>query len=215
MEQEQNRQKSSIDRANDLFNNARGVYKKGKQAKRAIQAIRLTRTIAAASQGIGVGTIIGILLISLLVATFFLTFMGGGAVTGTEAPEEEQLPEEQLPGLDYIIEAPSQVENGETYTYKASGSYNSAEGGKSLDSFVITLLVPTNIVTLGTLPGNYAPPSTSGDYTEYKWDLSDAENLALFNQVADSDPPVYTFSFEVSATPKKDDSIARVTFIIE
>lgn len=223
MDQDQNQQKSSVDRTNDFLNNARGVYQKGKRLKKTIQAIRATRAIAAVGQRLSLGSIIGIIFISLLLATFFLSLMGGGAVTGTEAPEEEPLPEENvcttldIPGLICDIDAPSHVENGESYVYRIYGSYEMPEGGREPSTFVLKLSIPSNIIEFtGGLPG-VPTPITSGFTTTYSWLLSKPENLALFNLVAESEPVKYTFDFSITARPKEgiEDTIATVEFIIE
>lgn len=213
---ENQKQKSSVDRVNDLINNSKGVYQKGKQAKKVIQSIRLARTIATTGQGFGLGAVVTIVLVSLLLATLFLTFMGGGIITGTEAPEEEPLPEDQLLGWEYALDAPAQVNNGQVYTYRTYGSYDSGLGGAALESYTMTLIIPNDVIRLEGLPGTY---STSADSTRattrYTWDLSDEENIDLFEATDESYPPFYTFSFTATATPLKDDSIASVEFTIE
>lgn len=223
MEQEQNQQKSSIDRTNDLFNNARGVYRKGKSIKKAVQAIRVTRSIAAVGQGLGLGGIIGIILFSLFLATFLLVFIGGGAVTGTENEEPEPIDtnvcsEVEIPGLTCYVNAPSHVENGQSYNYEVGGNYKTREGGRELSSFILKLTIPSEIIEFTTnLPGNY-DTEINGARTTYTWLLTDPVNFSLFEPVGESSPPdEYSFYFSVTARPKPEieNTIATVEFLIE
>ena len=216
MDENQN-QKSSVDRANDFINNAKGIYQKGKQAKKTLQAIRITRAVTSLGQGLGMGSILTIAFASLLLATLFIGLIGGGAITGTsedqgDAPVEEA----EFPGvdIDYTVRPPN-PENGVPYQVKIFGTFDEGKSeGRTLEDLKI-VMTASDTISISGLPHGYSTKESS-TLKEYTWLLNVSEiRDSIFTQVADSDPPVYNFEFNLTVTPLDIDTYGTITFTFE
>lgn len=195
-------------------------------SKSALKTASKVVQLALRAGGSGMGGWAMVIVVAIIFAMTFLMAILGGQQTTTATSiippvEEEPIGEGddcstlEIPGLTCAIDAPSRVDNNDTYNYRVYGSYEMPEGGREPRSLTLRLVIPSDKIEFtGILPGNPIELN-EGSVTTYTWPLSDDENLSLFRLEEGSTPPKYVFDFSLTARPKRDDTIVTVEFLVE